>query len=501
MNNRRSSIFVSIFVVLALVGFYAVMKGRPAGKPVITQTSLHTETGVPVEVASPIRKTVQDALSVTGQLAAESTTTLSTKVPGKVLFVAAQEGDNVAAGQLLIQLDDSDAVSQLKAADAGLQQAQAGLLTAMARLSQAKTGRSVGDVQTETAVKSAEAGLASAKARFEMVSTGARKQERIQSQNAVASAKAALDKAQSDYDRYKSLADEGAVSASTLDGFKTALDVAKAQHNSAVQAASMVSEGSRSEDIRQAESAVQQAEEALRTARAAKMTNKSRREDVSAAMAGVASAQAQVASAKANVAIARQNVSNFKIFAPRAGAITTRAVEPGQYANPGQGLLTLVDLSTIYLQADVSEVDVQHVRPGMGVTVKADAVSSREWRGRVESVVASADAASRSFTAKVAVSNTDGALKPNMFARAEIVTGVVTDALLVPKEAVFERAGKTTLVRVVKGKAEILPVSTGISSGDDIVVRAAELSVKDNVVTSGQQDLSDGQKVKLPAKG
>jgi RND family efflux transporter MFP subunit len=495
--SKRSIIAALLAFIVVVGGLAAIQHFRPKLKPVLTQSSIQKEAGVPVVVGAVTKETVSDALSVTGQIAADSTTSLSTKVAGKVLFVAAREGDTVSAGEVVIQLDDADARRQLEAAQASFQQAEAGLLQAQTRLSQARTGQTVGDVQAASAYDAAKAAVKAAKARLDMVVTGARHQERLQAQNAVASAKASEVKAESDYRRYKALTDEGAVSASTLDGYKTALDVAKAQYDSAVQAESLVNEGSRSEDIRQAQAAVEQANEQLRSAQINRKTNLNRREDVLAASAGVVNAKAAVAAAQANVGIAAQNVDNFKIRAPRAGAVTARSVEPGQYANPGQGLLTIVDLSTVYVQADVSEVDVQRVRPGMAVDVTVDAMGDREWRGRVTSVVASADPASRSFTVKVAIGNEDRALRPNMFARAEITTGRIVDATLVPKEAVFQRDGRDRVVRVRNGKASLVPVSTGTTVGELIVVRSAGLGLSDKVVTTGQQDLTDGQKVSV----
>jgi multidrug efflux pump subunit AcrA (membrane-fusion protein) len=114
----------------------------------------------------------------------------------------------------------------------------------------------------------------------------------------------------------------------------------------------------------------------------------------------------------------------------------------------------------------------------------------------VKSVVASADPASRTFTARIAIANTGHALKPNMFARATIVTGKVTNAMLVPKEAVVNREGKTFVVRVVNDEAEVVPVQTGIATGNDIVVRSPALSRSDKIVTEGQNSLTTGQKVK-----
>jgi HlyD family secretion protein len=484
-----------IILAVVIAALFGLAKMRPKTPPVVTQTSLQEEAGIPVEVTAVQTRTVTDGLEVTGQLAANSVTNLSTKVAGRVDYVAAREGDNVQRGQLVIQLDASDAREQLRQAEAGLAQANAGMKTAQAKVTQARTAARVGDVQNSSAIAQAKAGVATAEARLQEVRTGARSQERVQAQNAVDIAKANLDKARTDYNRYNSLLQQGAVAQATVDSYKTSLEVAQASYNNALQSLSLVQEGARSEDIRAAEAALRTARETLRSAQANAETSINRQADVRAALAGVATAQAQIASAKAAIGIAKQNVANFKIYAPRTGAVTMRSVEPGQYAQPGTPLLTIVDLSTVYVQANVSETDVSRVETGMKVNVVVDSFPNRVFAGRLESVVASADPSSRIFAAKVSVPNPDKSLKPNMFARARIITGTVPDALVVPKAAVVTKNGKPSVVRVVNGEADVVPVTTGLPSGDDIVVRSPALSQGNKIVVSGQATLEAGDKV------
>lgn len=493
--KKRSIIVVPIVLAVVVFALFLAAQMRPKTPPVVTQTSLQEQSGIPVQTSTVIRRTVTNGLDVTGQLVANSVTNLSTKVAGKVEYVAAREGDAVQKGQLVIQLDASDAREQLRQARAGLEQALAGVKTAQAKVTQAKTAARVGDVQNASAIQQAKAGVASAEARLQELRTGARSQERIQAQNQVAIAKANLDKARTDYNRYNSLLQQGAVPQATVDTYKTALDVAQSNYNNAQQALSLVQEGARTEDIRAAEAALQQARQTLVSAQANAETSINRQADVRAAVAGLATAQAQVSSAKAAIGIAEQNVANFKIYAPRTGSVISRNVEPGQYAQPGTPLLTIVDLSTVYLQANVSETDVARVSPGQTVNVVVDAYPNRVFAGKVESIVASADPASRIFAAKVTIPNPDHALKPNMFARASIVTGKVPNAMLVPKVAVVNKDGKTTVVRVKKGEADVVPVTTGLTSGNDIVVTSQSLHDGDVVVTSGAETLETGDKV------
>lgn len=488
---------IGVVTVLLGAAFVVIARSRPRPLPVLSQTSLQQESGVPVRVAPVVEKTVADGLNVTGQLAAESVTNLSTKVAGKVMYVAAREGESVQAGQVVIRLDDSNARGQLLQAMAGVEEARAGLKTAQTRLTSARATSRVGDAQSVAAVAQAGASLRSNQAQLQEVQSGARRQEKAQAQGQVNIAKANLEKAESDYKRYQDLYAQNAIAAVTLDQYRTAVNVARSQHENAVQAASLTDEGARSEEIRRAESAVQQAVQQLRSAQASQETSVNRQQDVRSAQAGVSQAQAQLASAEAAVVIARQNVADYTIRAPRSGAVTARNLEPGQYAQPGGALLTIVDLSTIYLQADVSETDVARVRPGIPVTVRVDALTNRTWQGQVDSVIASADASSRTFTAKVRIVNTDRSLRPNMYGNAEVVTGRIANAILVPKAAIFQANGRKVVATVQNGTAKFVPVTTGVTSGDDVVVRAGALGPNARVIVSGQENLADGQKVSV----
>lgn len=493
---RQKAILLFIFALLAGGAYWFTMK-RPPVPPPVTQQTEQARDGIPV-IVSPVRLgNVTESLELTGQLAADSVVTLAPKVSGKVLSVAGRPGDTVSAGQVVVQLDDADARRQMEQAQAGVEQAMAGLRTAEARLAQAQTGARVGDAQTANAVEQARAGLRAAETRLEMVRNGARRQERAQADNAVAIAKANLDKAQSDYDRYKNLYDSGAVSAATLETYRTALTIQKEAHRSAIEARSLVEEGARTEEVRQAEIAVQQARENLAAALASVDTNLTRREDIRAARAGVQTARAAVSAARAALAIARQNVLNHRVVAPRNGSIIGRSTEPGQWAGPGSPLLTIVDLGTVYLEADVSEKDVTQVRPGLAVTARVDAFPDRVWTGSVRSIVPSADVAARTFKVRIAIANPDRSLRPNMFARARVATGVLKDVKLVPKHAVVATGAGQHVVSVRDGKAAFVGVQLGPVSGGDVVVVADRLQPGDAVVSAAADEVNNGDKVRI----
>jgi RND family efflux transporter MFP subunit len=532
-NNltERQSLFravvVPLVVALLVAGaLYGAARARQSRqpKPKPTRAEIQTQTGVPVEVGSVRRTDVVETVEVTGSISALSVVTLSAKVPGKVAYVAVRPGDPVSAGQVVVRLDDSDAVSSVRQAEsslsqamtavrtarAGVEVAKAALQQAEARRSQAETALRIQETQSSTGVEQAKAALASAQARLEMLRKGAREQERLSAQNAVAQAKANMDNAASNLRRIQQLFKEGAVAESQLDQAQTQYEVARAAYNTAVQQASLVQEGPRTEEIRQAEAAVAQAEEALRMAQAAAAQTEVRREDVRTARAGVVQARANllqaqdqvnraedgVRQAKAALAIARENLANMSIASPISGWVSKRMTEPGQVANPGVPLMEIVDLGTVYFEAKVSETEIGKVRVGQPVSVSVDAYSGETFRGTVARIYPSASTSERSFGVRVTIPNPGQRLRPGMFARGKIEVARHRNLLVVPVESLVERGGETMVFKVVGNTAKAVVVNT--KGETDSLVKLAEpceLEEGDKVVVSGQSGLEDGSRV------
>jgi len=97
----------------------------------------------------------------------------------------------------------------------------------------------------------------------------------------------------------------------------------------------------------------------------------------------------------------------------------------------------------------------------------------------------------------VMVGNYGQMLKPHMFARAEIVTGTVEDAMVVPRQAVVTREGQPSIVRVVDGEAEVVPVKVGATYNSLVVVNSPALKPSDRVIVEGQEIIATGQKVTI----
>jgi RND family efflux transporter MFP subunit len=478
----KKAIIALVIIVVALAAFTALSAKRSQKKIVPTQAQIRATAGLPVSVGAITKGDVEDITAVTGDIAALTSVSLASKTTSRVIDVAVREGDAVSAGQALIRLDPSDATSQVNAAEAGL-------LAARARLSQAQTAAASQETQSSAAIAQAKSGLDIAQSHLAVVKQGARTQERLVAQNAVDSAKANLANASSNYKRYKGLAEQGAISAQQLDTYKTQNDVAKAQYDSAVQQLSLIKEGARPEDIEAAESQVKQAREGLRTAKANASQVAIRREDIKNARAGVAQAQAALAKE-------RSAYDDTLLRTTTSGIVSYRAVEPGQTAQFGSTLMTVVNLGTVYFQANVSERVIDKIKVNQPVSVSVDALRGKQFVGRISKIFPVASTASRNFMVRILVPNPGKDLRPGMFARGDIAVGVHNNKLLAPNDAIDERHGDN-FVFVLEGKTvKMVPVQIGVTGLNATeILEPTSLKPGDRVVMAGRQGLQDKSKV------
>jgi len=478
----RKWLAIIIVVIVCVGGLWLISKVRTRSHPVPTTTGIQKEFGVPVTLARLERGDIEDTIEVTGDVTALSSVTLSAKIQGRIAYVAGRAGDPVSKGQVIIRLDPADAQSQVL-------QAEAALRLARTRVSQARTALAVQKTQASAQIEQAKSQLDTAEAQLQIVRKPTRTQQQAMSENQVISAKANLANAESNLRRVKSLFEQGAISEQMLEQAQTQHDMAKAQYDSAVESLSLVKEGSRVEEIRAAEQQVRQAKENLRMANANAAQVDVRREDVRGAEAGVAQSEA-------NLAFAKQQLAYCTIASPISGFISMRMTEPGETANPGVPLLTVVDLRTVYFEAQVSETLLNKVRPGQSVDVRVDAFSGRTFPGKVARILPTASTSSRNIAVRVHVLNPNGELRPGMFARGLIKIGVDSDVLLAPAESVEERYGDKIVFAVKNGRAVLRKITPGASNESFVqILDPTELAPGDEVVITGHENVSDGTKV------
>jgi cobalt-zinc-cadmium efflux system membrane fusion protein len=174
------------------------------------------------------------------------------------------------------------------------------------------------------------------------------------------------------------------------------------------------------------------------------------------------------------------------VTAPIAGTVTQRRIGLGQYIQSGgdNPVYTIGDLSTLWLVANVREVDAPLMRVGAPVAVRVPAYPERVFDATISWVAPALDPTTHRLPVRAEIANPDGALKPVMFANFSIGTGAAVTAPAVPPGAiVYEgdsarvwvvRDDGTIAARVVTvGRTEggMVEISEGLSPGDRVVTR------------------------------
>ena len=183
----------------------------------------------------------------------------------------------------------------------------------------------------------------------------------------------------------------------------------------------------------------------------------------------------------------RQVSGVITVTAPLAGTITQRRIGPGQWVTAGQGepVFTIADLSTMWLVANVRELDVPLMRVGQHVDVMLAALPNRNFEARIVRMAAGLDPATRRLTVMAEVLDPEGVLRPEMFANFRIMVGEASRAPAVPTSAVIFRGSEANVwVALPEGRFILRRITPGMRSGDLIEARAG-LAEGDRLVTGG----------------
>jgi membrane fusion protein (multidrug efflux system) len=133
---------------------------------------------------------------------------------------------------------------------------------------------------------------------------------------------------------------------------------------------------------------------------------------------------------------------------------------------------------------------------GQPVEVTTDAVPGSLYKGRVDAINPRIEAGGRSLEVRAELPNTDGKLRPGMFARVRVIVGDRAEALLVPEEAIVPQGDNFFVFRVIDDKAQRVPVKLGVRR-DGQVELLDNVKPGDRIVTAGVRVQRDGQPVRV----
>ncbi len=382
-----------------------------------------------------------------GKIAANETVQIVSKLAGKVERVNVQEGFTVKKGDVLVQLETDDLLQQVN-------QAQAGVAAAKAKLSDAVTGARMQEIEAaQSAVDQALSAVRSADAVVEQ-------------------AKAALDYVRRNYNRTRNGYDTGLATKDDLDKMELEYEKAKTGYEQAV--------------------AQQKAMQAQLSAAESKLSLLK----AGATPGTIEALKADVSRNEAALQLAENALKNAAIRSPINGVVIRKNVNPGEMAQPGMPLITVVNMDEVKVEVSVPEDQVNLIQEGSAAEIKVTNVPGKSFQGIVSFVSPVSDPNSNTFPVKLTVKNPDRLLRAGSVAEVSFAGGERT-SLELPKSALVHKDNKTYVFKFDNGVVHQVAVETSEKNDDWVYVKqGASLKNNDRIVVNSDDRLADGAKVR-----
>jgi RND family efflux transporter MFP subunit len=369
-----------------------------------------------VEAAQAQRRDIATYLTLDGQVAPLEDSTLSFQQSGPVAAVYVNQGDHVSKGELLAKIDDSTLRAQLAQVEAQIAQANS---TAQS------SALNVPITQQQT-------------------------------QQAVASAKAALANAKLTFDQDQQLYKQGYVSQSQFEQARAAYVAAQSQYNTA-----LANQGNTSVQSSQA-----------------------------------AAARQAVRAQEAQANVLKTQIGQTALYAPFDGVVTARLLDPGAMAQPGTAALRVSRVNTVWVNVNIPDVDLAYVHPGTPVTFTTSQLGNRTFRGAISTVNAVPTQGTLSYQARIAQPNPDAALRGGMLVSVTLEKARHNKAIVVPRQAVAQTDQGSNVFIVGPGnKAVEVPVDVGLQTDTLSEVHSPKIQPGTMVITTRPDALQNGSLV------
>ncbi len=208
-------------------------------------------------------------------------------------------------------------------------------------------------------------------------------------------------------------------------------------------------------------------------------------------------AKAQVMQTQARLDELKVTLGNTIIQSPVDGFVGKRTLDPGAFAGANTPVVSVVDISSVRLIANLVEKDFRRVVPGVEAMVEVDAFPGETFGGKVSRVSPVFDAATRTAGLEIEVPNPGYRLKPGMYARVRLTVDRRPNALTVPRNAVVDSEGRRGVFLIDDGNvARFNVVRTGLQDGEKVEIIEG-LNDGQRVITTGAIALRNGDRVQL----
>lgn len=206
-------------------------------------------------------------------------------------------------------------------------------------------------------------------------------------------------------------------------------------------------------------------------------------------------ASSRVEAERAALGVAERALADASVSAPFAGLIAKREVQLGEFVQPGTSLVELVALDPLEVVFSLTELDTERVRSGQSVDVVVGAFPDRVFEGVVRFISPTVDPATRTLRIKAEIDNSDGLLRPGLFARVNMGVAPRNGVVMVPEEALIQRSDGAVLFKITEdGRVKRVTVDTGTQNAGRIEVRG-DVAPGERVVRRGHGGLADGAMV------
>jgi HlyD family secretion protein len=469
-----------------------------------------------VQTATVESGSLSSELSSSGNTRSGQTATIVWQTSGKVGEVTLQPGDHVAEDQALAALDPDTLSTDTIAARKDLIDAQQALEDLEnSTLQQAQAGQALEDAQKNlaslkqtAAEESSQAQLALAEAQDALEDA---QRDRVKMNYPHSTHELVIEKAETDYLlakqaykqalwKYNNLKSrrlinlERANALNNLVAAEQAMDKAFATYNWYVL-------GYTENEIAQADAEIAVAQANLEAAQANWDSAQDGTSQAAVALAEATLADAQrewervkdgpseadIAAAQATVDAAQATLDQSQLLAPFAGTITEVDIKTGDLVSPGDTAFRLDDLTSLYIDLSISEVDLPSVKVGQPAILEFDAIADKQYTGEVAEIGMAGTVSQGivNYPVTVRITDADAAILPGMTASVTIITDQVDNALLVPNKAIRTSSGQKSVTVLFEGQQISVPVTVGLTGSSMTEVISDQLREGDVVVLSG----------------
>lgn len=396
-----------ILLIGLIIGLNIYRSGQKAGIEVKSSTVRET-------------KMVETVLA-SGKVNAAEKEIVYSQVSASVKKIHVKLGQEVKAGQLLMELDIPDAESRVMQAKSSLDEAEARLIKAQAG------GKSIDLIEAESSFERARSDYLLAKEKLR---------------------------------RNESLFQSGAISKEQMESIQA--------------------------EYTNRESEYKRAEALLKA-------------NQGGAGASLKALESAVASARSSLALVERQAGQSKLTAAMNGRVLSLAVQNGDMVTPNSALLSIGNLNSLQVTADIAEADAAKLKPDQKVAVSSNALPDVNYRGQVQEIGLEAQTKTRNQGETTAIPviisiQKNSMLRPGYNVDLKITTAINEKALVVPFDAIIEKSGHSCVYLISGDQAKLQRVQTGISDNSSIQIKSG-LKKGDKVIINPPQELKDGSEV------